>query len=68
MDSTLNVPDARQPGSSSYFSQFNAAPQLYVDPLPMPLTSMIISQGILKQEDDCARDVIVPTHACLAGR
>jgi len=62
MDSTLNVPDARQSGGSSYF------PQLYVDPLPMPLTSMIISQGNLKQEHDCARDVIVPTHACLAGR
>lgn len=65
MDSTLNVPDARQSGSSSYFPQFNAS-QLYVDPLPMPLTSMIISQ--VKQEHDCARDVIVPTHACLAGR
>jgi hypothetical protein len=67
MDSTLNVPDVRQSGSSSYFPQFNAS-QLYVDPLPMPLASMIISQGNLKQEHDCARDVIVPTHACLAGR
>ncbi|KIM47944.1 hypothetical protein M413DRAFT_22519 [Hebeloma cylindrosporum] len=65
MDSTLNVPDVRQPGSS--FPQFNA-PRLYVDPLPMPLASMIMSQGIIKQEDDYARDIIVPTHACLAGR
>jgi len=67
MDSTLNIPDARRPGSSSYFPQSNGS-QLYVDPLPMPLASMIMSQETLKQEDHNTRDIIVPTHACLAGR
>lgn len=37
----------------------------YVDPLPMPLTSMIKLDA---PDDGCYPDVIVPKHACLAGR
>ena len=64
LDSTLNVPDARQSGSSSPLPH---APRLYVDPLPMPLASMIIPQETRKQEAGRA-DIVIPTHACLAGR
>jgi len=67
LDSTLNVPDARQSGGPSPSPHTNHPPRLYVDPLPMPLASMIIPQRTRKQEDDCA-DIIVPMHACLAGR
>jgi hypothetical protein len=63
----LNVPDTRQSAGPSPFPHTNHAPRLYVDPLPMPLASMVIPQRTRKQEDDCA-DIIVPTYACLAGR
>jgi len=38
---------------------------LYIDPLPMPLSSMMKADA---RDDGCYPDVIVPRHACLAGR
>ncbi len=37
----------------------------YIDPLPMPLSSMMKADA---RDDGCYPDVIVPKHACLAGR
>lgn len=37
----------------------------YINPLPMPLSSMIMKEDL---QDEGHPDVIVPTYACLAGR
>jgi hypothetical protein len=66
LDSMLSVPATRprtdqwRPATTDIQSR-----PFWVDPLPMPLSSMIMKE---EHQDDCHPDVIVPRHACLAGR
>jgi len=62
IDSTLNVPHAPQHIAQS--SQDEMSP-FYVDPLPMPLSSMI---PVPRKPEDIYVDIFVPKHTCLAGR
>ncbi|KAJ3506090.1 hypothetical protein NLJ89_g7064 [Agrocybe chaxingu] len=67
MDSALNIPTVRRESSTTFPSHHSSSDSrsFYVDPLPMPLSSMVT---INKPTDVCHPDVIVPIHACLAGR
>ncbi|CAA7259994.1 unnamed protein product [Cyclocybe aegerita] len=67
MDSALNIPTVRRESSTSFPSHLSSSDSrsFHVDPLPMPLSSMVT---IDKPKDVCHPDVIVPIHACLAGR
>jgi hypothetical protein len=67
LDSMLSVP-ATLPRTDQWRSATTTDTQIrpfWVDPLPMPLSSMIRKE---ENQDDCHPDVIVPRHACLAGR
>ncbi|KAF8167838.1 hypothetical protein B0H34DRAFT_683273 [Crassisporium funariophilum] len=70
MDSTLNVQYLRQPASLPQPQpqhQHQTFTPLYVDPLPMPLASMVMTPKKMEQEDLYV-DIFVPGYACLAGR
>ena len=64
MDATLNIQDRRH---QSYFAHRDDQVPFYVDPLPMPLSSMVMKPEKSEQNEPCA-DIIVPRDACLAGR
>ena len=65
MDATLNIQDRRH-RPSSFVHRDDQVP-FYVDPLPMPLSSMVMKPEKSEQNEPCA-DIIVPRNACLAGR
>lgn len=67
LDSMLSIP-ATRPRTDQWRSETTTDTQsrpFWVDPLPMPLSSMIMKE---ENQDDCHPDVMVPRHACLAGR
>ena len=65
MDATLNIQDRRR--QQSEFPHRDEQVPFYVDPLPMPLSSMVMKPEMIEQNEHCV-DIIVPRHACLAGR
>jgi hypothetical protein len=65
MDATLNIQDRRR--HESDFAHHDDPMPFYVDPLPMPLSSMVMKPEKTEQNERFV-DIIVPKHACLAGR
>ncbi|KAF8807662.1 hypothetical protein BYT27DRAFT_7189745 [Phlegmacium glaucopus] len=65
MDATLNIQDRRH--RQSDIAHRDDQVPFYVDPLPMPLSSMVIKPEKTEQ-NELFVDIIVPKHACLAGR
>ena len=65
MDATLNIQDRRR--QQPEFAHRDDQVPFYVDPLPMPLSSMVMKPELTEQNEPCV-DIIVPRDACLAGR
>lgn len=65
MDATLNVQDRRHHQSDPAHRDDQVP--FYVDPLPMPLSSMVMKPEKTEQSEPFV-DIVVPKHACLAGR
>jgi hypothetical protein len=69
IDSTRTVPDVRrqQPSAPVYIPVSVEVKDLYVNPLPMPLESMVMTTDI-QREEDVFIDIVFPKNACITGR
>ena len=72
IDSTRTVPDVRrqQPLLANYTPAGAEVKDPYVNPLPMPLESMVMTADSIDSpgEEDIFIDIVFPKNACIAGR
>lgn len=66
LDSMLAVHPHASASSSGRAGSVYESGEFYVNPLPMPLASMVIDNR--RQSIEITKDIVVPTYACLAGR